>query len=110
MITKAQLTTRIQVITSVLSSPTISAPSTSAENESTVFHLQKAALHLASAPKDLRVHTSTCRSIRNKMDEMRLLQSVGRFDIIGMTETHLDPSVSQNEVYIEGMKLFRQDR
>ena len=68
-----------------------------------VDHLAQTASKLASAPKDLRVVHLNIHSIRNKMEELRTLQHVCNFDIIGITETHLDKSVSD-------MKMFRQDR
>ena len=44
------------------------------------------------------------------MEELRTLQYVCKFDIIGITETHLDKSVSDNDLEIEDMKMFRHDR
>ena len=32
------------------------------------------------------------------------------FDIIGITEIQLDKSVSDNDIRIDGMKMFRQDQ
>ena len=32
------------------------------------------------------------------------------FDIIGVTEMHLDKSVSDNDIRIDGMKTFREDQ
>ena len=73
-------------------------------------YLQQAALHLNSSTKDLKIaHLNVC-SIRNKIDELRVLQNIYRFDIIAITETHLDSSISNNLLYIDGMKIFRRDR
>ena len=73
-------------------------------------YLQQAALHLNSSTKDLKIaHLNVC-SIRNKIDELRVLQNICRFDIIAITETHLDSSISNNVLYIDGMKIFRRDR
>ena len=45
--------------------------------------------------KDLRVaHLNIC-SLRYKIDELRLLQRICGFDILGISETHLDSSVPQ---------------
>jgi len=72
-------------------------------------YLQQAALHLNFSTKDLKIaHLNVC-SIRNKIDELRVLQFICGFDIIAITETHLDGSVSDNFLYIDGMKLFRRD-
>ena len=32
------------------------------------------------------------------------------FDIIGITEMHLDKAVSDNDIRIDGMKMFRYDQ
>ena len=70
-----------------------------------VDHLAQTASKLASAPKDLRVAHLNIRSIRNKMEELRTLQHVCNFDIIGITETHLNKSVSDN-----GLTVFRETK
>ena len=44
------------------------------------------------------------------MEELRTLQYVCNFDIIAITGTHLDKSVSDNDLEIEDMKMFRHDR
>ena len=60
--------------------------------------------------KDLRVaHLSVC-SVRNKIDELRFLQLLGRFELIAITGTHLDKTVRDEALQIEGMKLLRLDR
>lgn len=42
---------------------------------------------LNAAPKDIRVgHLNIC-SLRNEIDELRLIQNIYRFDILGITET-----------------------
>ena len=51
--------------------------------------LYNMANELNAAPKDIRVgHLNIC-SLRNKIDELRLIQNICRFDILGITETHL---------------------
>ena len=60
--------------------------------------------------KDLKIAPLNVCSIRKKIDELRVLQSICAFDIIAITETHLDGSTSDNFLYIDGMKLFRRDR
>jgi len=49
-------------------------------------------------------HLNVC-SIHNKVDELRVLQSICRFDITAITETQQD-----NSLCIDGMKLLRRDR
>ena len=50
------------------------------------------------------------RYLRNKMDELRCLQRVCRFDILAITESHLDSSVPDGSLHIDGLKLLRLDR
>lgn len=74
-------------------------------------HLADLTQHLQSCPaKDLRVaHLNVCR-LRNKMDELRCLQLLCKFEIIAVTETHLDKTVPDSAFDINGMKLLRLDR
>ena len=52
--------------------------------------------------KDLKVaHLNIC-SLRYKIDELRLLQRICGFDILGISETHLDSSVPDNFLQIDG--------
>ena len=44
------------------------------------------------------------------MNEIRCLQRQYRFEILAITETHLDSSVSDAVLNIEGMKFLRFDR
>ena len=57
-------------------------------------HLADPAQHLQSFPvKDLRVdHLNNC-SLRHKMDKLRCLQLLCKFEMIAITETHLDKTV-----------------
>ena len=50
------------------------------------------------------------RSLRSKIDEIRLLQELCNFDILAITESHLDSSVPDFHIEIEGLRFFRLDR
>ena len=50
------------------------------------------------------------RSLRNKDDELECLQLLCKFNIIAITESHLDNSISDSEISIDGMKILRLDR
>ena len=50
------------------------------------------------------------RSLRSKIDEIRLLQESCNFDILAITESHLDSSVPDFHIEIEGLRFFRLDR
>ena len=60
----------------------------------------------------LKVYYTNCKNIINKIDFLRGLTSVEKFDIIALTETWLDLSgkIFGPEVEIEGYKFFHKDR
>ena len=59
--------------------------------------------------RDLKVaHLNIC-SLRNN-DELRCLQLLCKFEVLAITETHLDKTVSDTVLNIDGMKLLRLDR
>ena len=63
-----------------------------------------------SSHKDVRIaHINVC-SLGYKVDEIRCLQRQCKFEILAITETHLDSSVSDAVLNIEGMKFLRLDR
>ena len=65
---------------------------------------------LSRFPKDIRVaHINKC-SIRNKIDELRCLQLSCRFEVLAITETHLDKFIPSTSLEIDGMKMLRFDR
>ena len=65
---------------------------------------------LSRFPKDIRVaHINVC-SIRNKIDELRCLQLSCKFEVLAITETHLDKSIPSTSLKIDGMKMLRFDR
>lgn len=50
------------------------------------------------------------RSLRNKMDEIKLLLKVCRFDILAITETFLDARISNKQLHVDNYKIVRRDR
>ena len=61
---------------------------------------------LNAAPKDIRVgHLNIC-SLRNKIDELRLIQNICRFDILGISETHLNSTDTDRDIHIDGCVLY----
>lgn len=59
--------------------------------------------------EDLRVaHLNVC-SLRNKIEELRCLQLICRFEILAITITHLDKTVPDAALDINGMKFVRLD-
>ena len=69
-------------------------------------YLENLSKILNYSSKDLRVaHLNIC-SLRYKIDELRLLQRICGFDILGISETHLDSSVPDNFLQIDGLQLI----
>ena len=64
------------------------------------------------AKNSLSVYYTNCRSILNKIDLLRGMACVEKFDVIALTETWLDMSgkVFDPEVRTEGYTLFYKDR
>ena len=42
------------------------------------------------------------RSLRNKIDEVKMLLYVCRFEILAITETHLDDKIPNKQITIDG--------
>lgn len=62
---------------------------------------------LNAAPKDILVgHLNIC-TLRNKIDELRLIQNICRLDILGITETHLNSTEADLDIHIDGLEFFR---
>ena len=65
---------------------------------------------LNDSSKGLKVaHLNIC-SLRYKIDELRLMQRICGFVILGISETHLDSSVPDNLLQIDGLQFIRRDR
>ena len=60
--------------------------------------------------KPLSVLYANARSIVNKKHLLDLELSKRPFDIIVLTETHLDDSISDAEIFAENYSVFRRDR
>ena len=58
----------------------------------------------------LKVGTLNIRSLRHKLDDLTRLIASEDLDIIGITETWLDCTVSDGELLIPGFTLHRRDR
>ena len=60
--------------------------------------------------KNLKIGHLNVNGLVNKPPEVQLLLEVVDFVILGITETHLSESVSDNWVRIPGFHLVRNDR
>ena len=59
---------------------------------------------------NLSVAHINIRSLRNKVEEVKVLLHVCRFDILAITETHLDRKTSNSQLEIDNYKIIRRDR
>lgn len=65
--------------------------------------------HLLPVSKGLVLaHLNVC-SIRNKVHELNYLITVNNIHILAISETHLDATVLDTEVTIDGYNIFRRD-
>ena len=58
----------------------------------------------------MRVARINISSIRNKIEEVKLLLYVCHFDILAITETHLNCKISNSQLEIENYRMVRRDR
>jgi len=64
----------------------------------------------ATKRKGLNFAHLNVRSMRKKMDDIKMLSNNEDVDIFTISESWLDPNVSDSEVNIPGYNLFRRDR
>ena len=60
--------------------------------------------------KRVKIAHINCRGVRSKLTDIILLLKTCSIDILGITETHLNEKIADDEIYIEGYRFFRQDR
>lgn len=61
-----------------------------------------------SSPKDLKIAHLNVRGVRNKLKEIRYLQQFCKFEILAITQSHLDKyTVLDSALDIDGMKFLR---
>ena len=60
--------------------------------------------------KGIKIAHLNCRGLLGKIDDLKQLLSFVPFNVMCFTETFLDDSVSDGEVYIPGYRLYRNDR
>ena len=67
-------------------------------------------LEYGTSNKDVRLaHLNVC-SLRNKIEEVRCLQLLCKFEIFAITETLLNKNIPDTKIDIPGMKFVRLDR
>ena len=76
--------------------------------EPTESHLGDLLTSLDYSPKCMRIaHINIC-SLRNKLDELRVLQELCKFDIIGITESHLNTKDYNSELNIDSQSWTKR--
>jgi hypothetical protein len=60
--------------------------------------------------KGVKITHINCCGVRSKLTEIILLLKTCSIDILGITESHLNEKITDDEIYIEGYRFFRQDR
>ena len=60
--------------------------------------------------KGLKVAHINVRSLRNKIDDISTLINCEKINVLAVSETHLDHSITDMEVGISGYNIFRNDR
>ena len=68
-------------------------------------YLQDFAASLCKGKNVLNTAHINIRSLKNKVDEIKMLLHICRFDILAITETHLDKKMSNRQLEIENYKL-----
>ncbi len=63
-----------------------------------------------SENKGLKIIHINIRSLLQKIDQLRIIASLGNVDIISVNETFLDSTITNDEVDIGGYELYRKDR
>ena len=73
-------------------------------------YLQDLVHKLTTNAKHLKIAHLNVRGLRKKVDELRILLKLCRFDVFGVTETHLNSEIIDGEIDIEDYNLIRRDR
>ena len=60
--------------------------------------------------KGLNVVHLNIRSVIYKIDQIRMMISQAKIDVLCLTESWLNPNITDSELSIEGYKIFRKDR
>ena len=60
--------------------------------------------------RGLRIASLNVKSIAKNIDEIRILLESKSIDILLINESKIDDSVSDNDIYISGYNIIRNDR
>jgi hypothetical protein len=73
-------------------------------------YLEQFVHSLDNSSTNLRIAHINIRSLRNKLDEIKLLLKVCRFDVLSITGSHLEAKISNQQLNIANYKIARKDR
>ena len=73
-------------------------------------YLEDFATTITHGSNNLNVAHINIRSLRNKLDEVRMLLHISRVDTLAITETHLDRKISNRQLEVANYKFIRRDR
>jgi hypothetical protein len=73
-------------------------------------YLEQFVNSLDNSSSNLRIAHINVRSLRNKLDEIKILLKVCCLDVLSITESHLDEKIANQQLNIENYKLARRDR
>ena len=74
-------------------------------------YLEEFAGAISGDSNNLKIAQINIRSLRNKIDEVKLLLKLCSFDILAITETYLDRNISNEQLEIDQYKIgIRRDR
>ena len=73
-------------------------------------YLQDLVHKLTTNAKHLKIAHLKVRGLRKKVDELRILLKLCRFDVFGVTETLLNSEIIDGEIDIEDYNLIQRDR
>ena len=74
-------------------------------------YLEEFAGSISGDSNNLKIAQINIRSLRNKIDEVKLLLKLCSFDILAITETYLDRNISNKQQEIDQYKIgIRRDR
>ena len=79
-------------------------------NSGPVCTEQRNSVECRRSTSHLRIFYANARSIDNKTSKLELEIAASRYDIIALTETHLDNSISDAEILPSNFTVFRRDR
>lgn len=80
------------------------------EDDSEDHYMQDFARSMCKGSNFINFAHINIRSLRNKVEEIKILLNICRFEILAITETYLDKKIDNKQLEIENYKIIRRDR